>query len=303
MHGMGIVSQFSENLTFDGVRIAPDPASGRTTAAWADCVQASGCRGKVTVKNCVFSGAHDDAINVHGTYLRVVETNGERRELKVRFVHKQTFGFNAFLPGDEVEFVRWDSLATYACNHVVKAEMVDPKTMVLVLESPLPSDIRENDVLENVTWTPEVEIRGCEVRHIPTRGFLITTRREVLIEDNDFRATQMAAVLVGADAGSWFESGSVRDMLIRGNRFHHCGEPVIHIDPHKSAANPEVHRNIRIEGNTFHLRGSTAVGAKSTSGLSITGNRIHPSRPNQDPSWFQTGDCKEVRLEDNLSVE
>jgi hypothetical protein len=299
MHGMGIVSQFSENLTFDGVRIAPDPASGRTTAAWADCVQASGCRGKVTVKNCVFSGAHDDAINFHGTYLRVVEANAERRELKVRFVHKQTFGFNAFLPGDEVGFVRWDSLATYATNRVGKAVMVDPRTMVLGLERPLPADIRENDVLENVTWTPEVEIRGCEVRHIPTRGFLITTPRAVLVEDNDFRAIHMAAVLVGADASSWFESGSVRDMQIRRNRFHHCGEPVIHIDPHHSAANPEVHRNIRIEDNIFHLRGRTAVGAKSTNGLSITDNLIHASQPTNDQAWFQTGDCKGVRMERN----
>ena len=36
MHGMGLINQFSENLTFDTVAIAPDPASGRTTAAWAD---------------------------------------------------------------------------------------------------------------------------------------------------------------------------------------------------------------------------------------------------------------------------
>lgn len=33
LHGMGLVSQFSENLTFDSVSIAPDPASGRTSAA------------------------------------------------------------------------------------------------------------------------------------------------------------------------------------------------------------------------------------------------------------------------------
>ena len=301
MHGMGIVSQFSENLTFDGVRIAPDPASGRTTAAWADCIQASGCRGRVTVNDCVFSGAHDDAINIHGTHLRVVETNAGRREIKVRFMHEQTFGFHAFLPGDEVEFVRWDSLATYAPNRVVKGELIDPKTMILSFEEPLPADIRENDVIENITWTPEVEIRGCEVSRIPTRGFLITTRRAVLVEDNEFHATHMPAILVENDASGWFESGCVRDMMIRGNRFHHCGEPVIHINPRNSVANPEVHRNIRIEGNTFYLRGSTAVGARSTSGLSITNNRIHSSRAGQDRAWFETSGCTDVRIEDNLA--
>jgi len=73
LHGMGLVNQFSENLTFDSVAIAPDTTSGRTTAAWADCIHVSGCKGKVLVKNCLFSGAHDDAINIHGTHLRVVE--------------------------------------------------------------------------------------------------------------------------------------------------------------------------------------------------------------------------------------
>ena len=104
LHGMGLVSQFSENLTFDSVTIAPDPASGRTTAAWADCLHVSGCRGKVLVRDCVFSGAHDDAINVHGTYLRVVGRPAAD-QIRLRFMQPQTFGFLAFNPGDEVEFV------------------------------------------------------------------------------------------------------------------------------------------------------------------------------------------------------
>jgi hypothetical protein len=36
----------------------------------------------------------------------------------------------------------------------------------------------------DITWTPEVDIRGCKIMHIPTRGFLITTRRPVVVEDN-----------------------------------------------------------------------------------------------------------------------
>lgn len=299
IHGMGIVSQFSENITFDGVRIEPVPESGRTTAAWADCIQASGCRGRVIVKNCIFSGAHDDAINIHGTHLRVVGTHLDRREIKVRFIHDQTFGFPAFLPKDEVEFVRWDSLATYGPNRVIKSGLLDPRTMLLQLENPLPDDIRENDVLENVTWTPEVEIRGCTVRHIPTRGFLITTRRPVVVEDNDFHATNMPGILIENDASGWFESGCVRDMLIRDNRFHHCGEPAIHINPRNSAPNPTVHQNIRIENNTFHLREKSAIGAKSTTGLRITGNKIHAAKPIPNNAWLHTTDSAQVVVEDN----
>lgn len=49
------------------------------------------------MEKCLFSGAHDDAINLHGTHLRVTETFPERREIKVRFIHHQTVGFPAFL--------------------------------------------------------------------------------------------------------------------------------------------------------------------------------------------------------------
>ncbi|MFO8026772.1 MAG: hypothetical protein R6U56_03815 [Opitutales bacterium] len=120
LHGMGLVSQFSENLTFERVAIAPDPESGRTTAAWADGIHVSGCRGKVVIKDCNFSGLQDDPINVHGTHLRVVEQLS-KNQIKVRFMHDQTFGFMAFNPGDAISFVRWDSLATYAPNVVETA--------------------------------------------------------------------------------------------------------------------------------------------------------------------------------------
>ena len=298
IHGMGVVSQFSENLTFDSVSIAPDPASGRTTAAWADCLHFSGCRGKILVKNCLFSGAHDDAINVHGTHLRVVARNGPN-DLILRFMHAQTFGFPAFQPGDEIEFVHSDTLATYAPNRVIEARMKNPHEMQLTLAQPVPAELRDHDAIENVTWTPEVEIRGCVVRHIPTRGFLVTTRRPALIEDNTFHATHMSAILIENDAEGWFESGCVRDMTIRRNRFLRCGEPVVNINPRNSRPNPAVHRNIRIADNEFVLRGGTAVGAHSTTGLHIVGNTILTAAETDETHAFRIRDCAEVVMADN----
>jgi hypothetical protein len=302
LHGMGIVNQFSENLTFDSVAIAPDEKSGRTTAAWADGLQVSGCRGKVVVKDCVFSGAHDDAINVHGTYLRVVERL-PGRQVKVRFRHPQTFGFPAFHPGDEVKFVHWDSMASYGPNRVREARLLEPKELLLTLEKPVPAEFREDDVLENVTWTPAVEIRGCTVSRIPTRGFLITTRRPVLVEDNEFLVTHMSAILVAADAHDWFESGSVRDLTIRRNRFIRCGEPVVHVNPSNSARNDAVHQNIRIEDNQFVLRGTTCVEARSASGLRFTGNTITSDRKLDQARSIQTSDCVEVVIRDNVVIQ
>ncbi len=301
IHGMGVINQFSENLTFDGVVFAPAAGSGRSTAAWADCIQASGCRGNVIIRNCTFQGAHDDAINIHGTHLRVVGSDPATRSVMVRFMHDQTFGFEAFFAGDEIEFVRWDSLETYAPNRVVRTELVDPHHMTLVLDHDLPENLAENDVVENVTWTPSAHISGNVVRHIPTRGFLVTTRRPVVIEDNDFHATHMPGILIENDASGWFESGAVRDMRIRNNRFYHCGQAAIRIHPRHSVPNPAVHENIRIEGNEIHVRhGAAAVIATGVSGLHVTKNTIFPF---SDHPWLKLDDCGEFTGDANLVLD
>jgi hypothetical protein len=111
----------------------------------------------------------------------------------------------------------------------------------------------------------------------------------------------MSAIQVDADTRSWFESGAVRDMTIRGNRFIRCGEPVIHINPRNSVPNSAVHRNIRIVDNTFDLRNKLAIGAKSTAGLRITGNRILADEPLANNAWLLTTDCADVVVDDNPS--
>ena len=60
---------------------------------------------------------------------------------------------------------------------------------------------------------------------------------------------------------------------IRGNRFIHCGEPVVRIWPEVQTARVDepVHGNIRIEGNFFQ---GAASRPSSVQGLSITGNRF-----------------------------
>ena len=298
LHGMGMVCQFSENLTFDSVTIAPDSTSGRTSAAWADCLHISGCKGKIMVKDCIFRGAHDDAINIHGTYLSVVEKISSRK-LKVRFMHEQTYGFMAVNPGDEIDFVDGESYRSFGLNKVKSVEMHNPREILITLEKNAPTELELNDVIENVTWTPEVEIRGCHVSWIPTRGFLISTRRKVIIEQNEFLATHMSAILMAIDANSWYESGCIRDVTIRNNKFEYCAEPVILMEPGNRVKNDTVYQNIKIESNEFLLRNETIVKAKSTKNLSVTRNTIKSSEKLHDRISIQTNDCTEVKVGQN----
>jgi hypothetical protein len=278
MHGLGVVGQFSENLSLERVTIAPRPETGRTVAGFADGIHLSGCRGRVRIAGCRFEGLHDDGINVHGTFLRIVERIGSRR-LRLRFMHPQTYGLDSFLPGDELEFVRSRSLAACGTGVVERAEPLSPREVVLTLREDIPEGVGKGDAVENVTWTPEVEIVGNTFARIPTRGVLATTRRRVLIENNVFDGTAMSAILVAGEAESWYESGRVREMAIRGNRFTECGWagfPVISIAPEISEVSERqpVHSGISIEGNLFELCGGLALDALSVRSLRFRHNEL-----------------------------
>ncbi len=295
---MGIVSQFTENLTFRNVRAAPPAGTFRTCPAWADVLHFSGCKGEILVDSCIFSGSQDDPINVHGTYLRIIEKTAAD-QLHLRFMHPQTYGFAAFAPGDEIAVISHTNLRELPNNPRRKVTAIVPqpgdgsgKDWLLTLDAPVPA-FNPNDVVDNLTWYPDFTARNCQINMDPTRGFLITTRGKVVIENNAFSRCTMAGILVAADANGWFESGQVREMVIRNNRFIACG---IEINPETSSNNPAepVHENIRIERNFFDGGG---ISAKSVRGLAITGNR---SPGGSIPLHLQPS-CSEVTQENNAA--
>ena len=268
--GMGFVSQFTENISYVRVNVAPPKDSLRTCPAWGDIFQFSNCKGDILVDSCRLSGMQDDAINCHGTHLRIIEKIGTQQVL-MRFMHSQTYGFAAFAPGDEVAVISHANLREYADNprrHVTAVEKKSDKDWLLTLDGAVPA-FQQDDVLDNLTWQPNLTARHNQISMDPVRGFLLTTRGKVLIESNTFHRCTMAAILVEDDAEGWFESGPVRDLLIRGNTFLGCG---ITINPQTSSENPAepVHENIRIMDNFFD---GASVCAKSVKGLTVTGNR------------------------------
>ncbi|MDN5285888.1 MAG: hypothetical protein JWR38_2162 [Mucilaginibacter sp.] len=298
MHGMGVVSQFCQNISMDDISVKPDPTSGRTCAAWADILHFSGCRGKIMISNSYLSGANDDAINVHGTYLKIIQSP-KPKQIKVRFMHNQTFGFDAFASGDSVAFIRSESLQQYSDNVVTSMQKLNDKEFILTLKQPLPAHINPNDVIENITWTPQVWIHHDTIAKIPTRGVLVTTRRKVVIENNIFQRTHMSAISVANDAASWYESGMVKDMTIRNNQFLKCGEPAIIFCPENTQSDGAVHQNIAIVNNQFDLQGLHVLSAKSTSNIKFTSNTIKTEKTANVKDMMQLKDCSGVVISGN----
>ncbi len=281
MHGMGIVSQFSENISLLKVEVAPRPESGRQIAAFADCFHFSGCKGKILIDSCFTSGSHDDPINVHGTHLQITAIDAAKKII-VRFMHHQTYGFEAFFTGDSISFINPQTLMPVGISKLKSAKLINLREMEIEVDGDLPANVKTGLCIENLTWTPEVTVRNSRFEKTNTRGLLITTRRKVLIENNTFYRTGMHAILIANDASNWYESGPVHDVTIRKNTFEECGynqfpgNYVIAISPenHELVPGKYVHRNIRIEENIFKVYDDPILTAQSTENLIFTGNSI-----------------------------
>lgn len=307
MHGLGIVSQYTENITMLRVTCAPREETKRIIASSADFMHFSGCRGQIIVEDCKFSGAHDDPINIHGTNLRVTEKIDKNR-LKLRFMHGQSYGFNAFFAGDTVAFVHSASMIRYEKGIVKSVERISDREIILSFQNVVPAGLEARDCVENMTWTPQVLIKNNYFTRTNTRGILLTTPRKAIVENNIFYRTGMSAILIEADAEGWYESGPVRDVTIRNNQFIDCayqggpGNSVIGINPSNKIADfkKPVHSNIRIENNVFTVFDFPVLYAKSTQGLVFSGNTIIRSNtlpPQSDnKKMFYFNGCSQVEI-------
>ncbi len=259
MHGLGMVSQFCENVTFYNCDFTP--AEGRTMASTADFFQFSGCKGSITVDSCKAHGAQDDYINAHGTHLQIVAANENESSMTVRFMHAETWGLQAFEQGDALAFIRWDTLIPYGENAVKKYEKLNDTDIRLYLEKPLPDGIvLGKDAVENVTWSPSLYVRNCDFGVTAGRGILCTVRGEVIIENNRFYHLWGPALLVEDDCNFWFESGLTNHIIFRNNTVTGCNYGQIYTDGAVICYSPKVmnpdsteavHGKLTLTGNTF----------------------------------------------------
>ena len=269
MHGLGMVSQFCENVSYINCDLTPK--EGRTIASTADFFQFSGCKGNLVVDSCKARGAQDDYINVHGTHLRIVKRKKRENSIVVRFMHAESWGFQAFEAGDELEYIKWDTLIPYDSTKVVRFEKLSDTDIKLYLDRPLPHNLKVGkDVVENATWTPNLYVKNCDFGPTSGRGILCTTRGKVIIENNRFYKLWGPALLIEDDCNFWFESGYTKEIIFRNNKVISCdyaktwkSSPVIRYTPKVMNQDSKefVHGKLILKGNSFEqpVRGKHAI--------------------------------------------
>lgn len=327
--GMGVLAQNSQDITLERFHVQIRPHSGRYFTTQADATHFVACRGQISVQHCRFENMMDDALNVHGVYLKVTAREG-KHTLIGRFMHEQAFGYTWAAVGDSVRLVTSRDIqgleGTFHVRSILPAEgtdLVGARTVRITFEEELPADYTpERQIsMENLSRTPSVTFSHNLVRHNRARGILINTPRPVLIEGNTFDHVSGSAILFSTDNNMWYESGQTREVTIRRNLFedvltslYQFTSAVISIHPIipdlASQRRPfygQGPASIRIEENTFRTFDTPLLHAISTDGILWRGNKIEPTKsypkyhPNQKRFLFEG--CRHIDIEPSDRTE
>ena len=324
--GMGLLAQMSENITLDRFSVALRD-NKRYFTTQADATHFSGCKGKIVSVNGTYEGMMDDAINVHGTYLRVVQRLDDNT-LVGRYMHGQAYGFYWGGAGDSVQFVRSDVMEITEGNRVVeiapydKEQLAGCKEFKIKFEKPLPADIANGNYgIENLEWTPEVYFANNTIRNNRARGALFSTPKPTLVENNLFDHTSGTAILLCGDCNGWFETGACRDVVIRNNRFVNALTNMFQFTDGIISIFPEIPdlagqqkyfhggdgKGVVIENNVFETFDAPIVYAKSLDGLVFRGNKVIQNNDYEPFHWnrhrFLFDRVANVNISDNDFVD
>lgn len=312
--GMGLLAQMTAHISLNNFNVALKGADDpRYFTTQADATHFSGCKGVIRSKNGLYENMMDDAINVHGTYLKVTKRVSEK-VVHARYMHSQAWGFDWGYPGDQVQFVKantMDLLNKKATIATIKP--VDSKTNLgakefrIEFKEPIPQEITETEAfgIENLEWTPEVVFSDNIVRNNRARGALFSTPLKTIAENNTFDHTSGTAILLCGDCNGWYETGSCTNVIIRNNKFinaltsyYQFTNAVISIYPEIPNLNEQENYfhgdEIIIEDNYFETFDSPILYAKSVKGLTFRNNVIdtntayHPFHWNKAKFLFES---------------
>ena len=327
--GMGLLAQNSEDIELERFHVELRPDGGRYFTTQADATHFVACRGRVSLQHCRFENMMDDALNVHGVYLKVLARE-DKHTLVGRFMHEQSFGFPWASSGDSVRLVTSRDIQglegvfhVRAISSVGGRGLEGAREVRITFDEELPADYHaERGIsMENLSRTPSVVFAHNLVRHNRARGILINTPRPVLIEANTFDHVSGSALLFSTDNNMWYESGQTREVVIRRNTFqdvltslYQFTTAVISIHPIIPELTLQRHPfygqgagSIRIEDNIFRTFDTPLLHAISTDGILWRGNKIEPTKtyPKYHPNQkrFLLEGCRNIDIEPKDQVE
>lgn len=297
--GMGIVVlPKCKNLTIDGLKIVAKEGSNNLMPGNCDGIHMTGLCGKFIMKNCVFDGLGDDALNVHsivGTITEIIDNS----TIKCNYCKKSPNGVLSKKwceIGDIIKVFDPDSMSLTGSIRVVS--FIDG---VLKFE-PIFGSYKKGDALQNTTYSPSLEIDNCVVRNTRARGFLIQTK-DAEVKNCTFFGMSSNAIQAAPSFKFWYEAGPVENLYVHDNVIEKCGfvrenAPAIAILSNQSASAEGIahlHKGIRLKNNTFKRSHSSCIDIMATDEIEISGN-LFVGRERKDLEPINLINCTDAKV-------
>lgn len=326
--GMGLLAQRCTDIELKHFNVClrgdDDP---RYFTTQADATHFSQCKGVIRAEHGLYESMMDDAINVHGIYLKVHERIDDYT-IRCRYEHEQAWGFSWGDCGDSVCFIKANTMEIIEHRNIIKTiigqqttdnkQQIPPtsgmKEFVISFEMPLPEEFVTDIALgiENLSWTPKVIFRHNTVRNNRARGALFSSPLKTICEKNVFDHTSGTAILLCGDCNGWYESGAVRDLTIRKNIFINALTNMFQFTNAVISIYPEIpnleeqtkffhggkKNSIVIEKNHFITFDKPLLYAKSVDGLIFRKNKVTRNEDYIPFHWNQ----EEILLEKTQNV-
>ena len=273
---MGLRAYTCTNLYFNRFNCVNKPGTDRLLTVTADILHLKNTAGEIVITNSTLENSHDDAVNVGGHYLRIVEKNGTN---KLRVISPLGM-WGTFQPavGDVYEASDINTLKVIKTVKVTAVENSYDGYWITVEGTT--EGLSLNNALANLTRTPKFVFRNNLVRNKRNRGILVQTR-DVLIENNGFSNIRHGAVLLLSEVNIFNESTAPKHVIIRNNKFVNNNQQaeadisVAAFGPGFSIGSPEAISDILIENNLLAFSSNSAFSFRGASDIIIRKNLVY----------------------------
>jgi len=297
--GMGVIGHGCGDVTMRKLHVRRLPGSGRVMSTNTDATHFIGCRGLIHFDECLFEGMGDDATNVHGFYMDILEQLDDRTLLCSIEADIQSEYPERPETGDRLELTDRATLQPYAEAFVAAARQhpSGQNRVLLQFVNPLPARLSADDLLANASRLAQLRFRHSVVRNNRARAILVQTRG-VEISDNTFDSCTGTAIHVNCAVG-WRESVCTRDVAIERNVFLDCG---LHAGTYRQASALALmtesessasgtHRGFRFADNRVRGNGLRGISLDGLTGGLVAGNVFEMT---SEP--IHLGQCENIEM-------
>ena len=286
---MGIIAQTSSDIRFTNSSV--QPSGSRYVSTTVDATHFVNCAGTIRIEDNFFTNHIDDAVNVHGIYVRIKRAIGADT-VEAEYFDHQHRGVKSLAVGDMITIADAQTVNTYFRATVREVEYLNARDVRVRFSRDIPRPPKEGDVINVLSRQANLILRNNKIGRNRARGCLISTGGQVLVEGNTFH-TPGSAIRISGGVDFWYESGPTQSILIRKNIFDHCkygiwGRAIIDVvcvDKKEANATKPYHGDVVIVGNDFRTHHDKLVAAYRVRTLVFADNKITTTPYKQNLEW------------------